>query len=280
MPVSSLTFHKYLPWASLYLLFNSIGLPVGLLYTTALAPIFYLWLVHAGEKRVLLRFLLVSAPFIVAHGLIGIASPLLYLRSYVLVGLVYVSAYAFCRAIKETKTLDRLFQQVTILNFGLTTTAILLRYTPAREWFWTDEINMSTGDHFSRLTLFVYEPSYLAMLLTPLLVFFLFRLIFRPNLQHLMYFFMVATPFILSQSFGGLAIVSVAVLLSLFSYIRELIKRPTVLLAGIIICLVITLTLTTDNAISKRTAQIVTGQDSSTLSRTVFSYYLSFRIAS
>jgi hypothetical protein len=197
-----------------------------------------------------------------------------------LVGLVYVSAYAFYRAIKETKALDRLFQQVTILNFGLTTIAILLRYTPAREWFWTDEINMSTGDHFSRLTLFVYEPSYLAMLLTPLLVFFLFRLIFRPNVQHLMYFFMVTTPFVLSQSFGGLAIVSVAVLLSLFSYIRELIKRPAVLLAGIVICLVIALTLTTDNAISKRTAQIVTGQDSSTLSRTVFSYYLSFRIAS
>ncbi|HLH08227.1 MAG TPA: hypothetical protein VKW78_13390 [Terriglobales bacterium] len=279
MPTASLTLHKYLPFAALYLLFNSVGLPMGLLYTTALAPLLYFWVIHAGSKRVLKPFLLLSFPFLVAQVSHGIASPLLYLRSYVLIGLVYVNAYAFYVALKNIKTLSRLFEQVTMLNFFLTVIAMLLRYTPGRELFWTDEINLNTGQHFSRLTLLVYEPSYLAMLLTPLLIFFLYRLILGPSLRRFGYFIMVAVPFVLSESYGGFAIVSAAVFLSLLAYFRELIKRRSVLISGVLLCVIVVLVLGTDNPISKRTAEIIAGKDSSTLSRTVFSYYLSFRIA-
>src|SRR5271166_3650691 len=133
-----LSFHRYLPLAVLYFFFNSAGLPHGLTYTAVLSPVFYLWLVKTGEKRMLTTFVVLTTPFVIAHAWLGVASWQAYATSYLLLVLVYINVFSFWVALKRTRTLGQLFEQLIVLNFGFTLIAIAIRFTSLRDLLWID----------------------------------------------------------------------------------------------------------------------------------------------
>src|SRR5580704_171778 len=122
-----LSIHRYLPVASFYFFLNRAGLPLGLFYTSIFAPLLYFWLYLEGRRWLTAKFLLALSPFIVAHIIDGVASPMQYLRSLFLLWTVYIAVYAFCWALMRSRTIERLLEQLIVLNFFVAILALIVR---------------------------------------------------------------------------------------------------------------------------------------------------------
>ena len=135
-----LSIHRFLPLAAFYFFFNAAGLPTGLFYTTPFFLPFPLYLPYLKEQRRLTtKFLLLFSPFLVAHLIMGVTSPVYYLRSLLLLWSVYIAVFAFCWALTKSNTVDRLFDQLILLNFFASVLAIIAFPTPLRLVFWHDD---------------------------------------------------------------------------------------------------------------------------------------------
>ena len=272
--------HRYLPIAACYFFLNSAGLPLGLFYTTIFSPFLFLWLYLKGRRWLTTWFFLSLSPFILAHMIDGIAFPFYYLRSLLLLWSVYVAVYAFCWALTKTKTLDRLFDQLILLNFCATILALAIRPTPMRVFLWREEAEaIASTSHLLRLNLLSMEPSAYANLMLPLLIFAALRLFRDSKHRNLIYLMMIAVPFLLAQSFGGLSIAVAGLSAALLTSYRRLLSKPKPL--AILVCLAIAagLILLTSNSISERVFQVAAGGDSSTKSRTIFSFVIAYVVA-
>jgi hypothetical protein len=205
---------------------------------------------------------------------------LYYLRSLLLLWSVYVAVYAFCWALTKTKTLGRLFDQLILLNFCATLLALAIRPTPMRLFLWRDEAEaIASTSHLLRLNLLSMEPSAYANLMLPLLIYAALRLLRDSKQKNLSYLMMIAVPFLLAQSFGGLSIAAAGLSAALLTSYRRLLSKPKPL--AILICLAIAaaLILLTSNSISERVFQVAAGGDSSTKSRTIFSFVIAYVVA-
>src|ERR1017187_8623820 len=134
---AGLYFHRLLPIAVLYFFFNSTGLPVGLFYTALLSPFFYLWLYLEGKRWLTLKFVACLLPFVVMQVHHGLDSPLYYARSILLLWTVYVTVYSFCWALLKCKNIERLFEELIVLNFCAAMAALVILFTPYKELLWS-----------------------------------------------------------------------------------------------------------------------------------------------
>jgi hypothetical protein len=210
-----LSIHHYLPVAACYFFFNHAGLPNGLFYSTILSPLLFLWLYLNGRRWLTAKFLLLMSPFILAHFVMDIASPLYYLRSLFLLWTVYVTVYAFSWALLKSRGIDRLFDQLIALNFCVALFALATFPTPLRLLLWHDDSNTTLGtSHLFRLSLLASEPSVYAELMLPLVIFAALRLLKDNNKRSLAYLIMISIPLLLTQSFGGLSISLVGIVAS------------------------------------------------------------------
>ena len=280
LPTLRLTLHRLFPAAAFYFFLNSAGLPKGLFFTTLLSPLLYIWLYCKGQRRLTLKFLLAFSPFLVAHFLHGIDSPMFYARSLFVLWTVFIAVTAICFALSKTATADRLFDQLNVANFIATGIACLTYPTPMRALFWEQDTSTFRGTSaILRLRLFTVEPSAYAFLMMPLLVFASLRLFHKTSPRNFLYFLMIVIPLLLSQSFGGISIGIAAVGVSLVMTNPRLFKRTGSLLA-ICFCLVIVAGLmVTRNPISERVLQVASGSDSSTRARTLFSFIAAYAVA-
>lgn len=276
-----LTVHRYLPFAAFYFFFNRAGLPVGLFYTTIFAPAIFVWLYLSGIRYITSRFLLCFFPFVIAHIVLGISSPLYYARSLFLLWTVYVAVYGICWALTRTTSLAKLFEQLIVLNFGATLVALAFFPTPLRSLLWHDNNNVLAGvSHSVRLNLLNTEPSAYALLMLPLLLFAALQLLRRLTTRRVIFASMIALPFLLCQSFGGISMLAAALGAVLVVSFRRLFRRPSALIGAGVIMISFGLILFTHNPISQRIVQVLSGQDSSTSSRTVYSFLVAFSVAS
>src|SRR5688572_20308098 len=159
--------NKYLPFAFVYFFFNSVALPLGLTYTALLGPFFYVWVLLKRKKEILLPFLAILAPFIIAHVLFGDVE----IKSYVLSMLNIILIYFFCQAVYTfliaANDHEKVFRKILIANFILCFVAIIFYFTSWSEFFWIRQ-NITRGvDQFLRLKLFTYEAAYYAQLFIP-----------------------------------------------------------------------------------------------------------------
>ena len=275
-----LLIHRYLPVATVYFFFNGVGLPAGLFYTTVFSPVLYLWLYLKGHHWLTAKFLLILSPFIIAHMVTGVASPLQYLRSLLLWWTVYITVCAFCWALMECRSIDRLFEQLIILNFYATLLAIAIFPTPLRYILWIENGEITAGfSHSYRLNLLSIEPSGYANLMLPLLVFTALRLLRNNSVRNLSYFMMIAVPFLLCQSIGGICMGLAGIGISLMTGFRQFFHRSTS--RTLFLCLAISTCalLLTPNPISARILQAAAGNDSSTNSRTINAYIAAYTVA-
>ncbi len=273
--------HRYLPFATLFFFFNSAGLPRGLFYTTLLSPLLFLWLYLKGERWLTAKFLLLFSPFIVVQASMGIQSHLYYLRSLLLLWSVFIAVYALCFGLLKTSEIERLFDELIVLNFVAALLALMLLFTPLREFLWMDTSDTLTDhSHLLRLSMLCSEPSVYAELMLPLIIFAALRLFVDVNRRSVLYFAMICMPFLLSQSFGGLSISFAAIGASLLvSYRRFLGKPRSLLIFGALVC-VVSAVILIPNPIGARLFQVLAGSDSSTQSRTTLSFVIAYAVAS
>ena len=273
--------HRYLPIAAVYFFFNHAGLPNGLFYTTILSPLFFLWLYLKGHRWLTTKFLLLLSPFILAQIAMGIPSPLYFLQSTLLLWTVYVTVYAFYWALSNSGGIDRLFDQLIVLNFCVVLFALATLFTPLRLLLWHDDSDVVSGtSHLLRLSLLTTEPSVYAELMLPLLIFAAIRLLRDTTSRNLIYLIMIGVPVLLSQSFGGVSIGLAGLGIAILTSYRRLFRQPRNLMIFALMVIGVSALLLTNNPFSDRVVQVVTGGDSSTKSRTIFSFIVAFTVAS
>jgi len=265
----------------IYFFFNSVALPVGLFYTTILSPLFFVWLYRRGQKWLPLIFLACLSPFIIAHALNGIESPFYYARSSLLLWTVSIIVCTFYLALANCRELDRLFEQLIVLNFAAMLIAVLFLFTNFREVFWNDYSDSfeEGSNQVLRLKLLTSEPSEYANLMVPLLVFAILRVIRAPKMRNFIYAAMITFPFLLCQSLGGLAMSLAGIgAASLVSFRHAARKEEMFLIFAVIVILIAGLVIV-PNPVSQRISQAIAGEDSSVDSRTVSSFVVAYAVA-
>jgi len=221
------------------------------------------------------------SPFVIAHAFNGIESSYYYARSSLLLWTVCITVYAFSLALLKCESMGRLFEQLIVLNFCAAMIALVVLFTRFREVLWNDYSDSfeEGSSQVLRLKLLTSEPSVYAFLMAPLLVFVILRLLRNPGKRNLLYAVMIAIPFLLCQSFGGLSIslagIGVAVLVAFRNVLKQ---RRAWLVLGVMVILVAALVYV-PNPISERLSLVATGKDSSTDSRMVSSFIVAYSIA-
>ena len=261
-----LRLHKYAPVAYLYFFFNSVGLPTGLFYTTILSPLFYLWLIYQGKRKITLRFILCLAPFVAVQMFLGVNSYFYYARSCVLLWTVYITVYAFAVALMRIENLERFFEHLIAANFCIAMLVVLLIPTPLKTLVWNN------GDYSLRLALLTSEPSVYGFLMAPLLVFAVLRLFYKPLRRNLLYVAFIVIPMLLSQSFGAISICSAGIAVAFLTISPSLFKQRSTRLAllgvAFLLVLLVAVALFVPNPLTARLVAVTTGTDSSVQSRT------------
>jgi hypothetical protein len=221
------TIHRLLPIATLYFFFNSVGLPTGLFYTSILSPIFFIWLYFQHKRWLTHKFILCLSPFIIAHAIQGVDSTFYYARSTLLLWSVYIASYASCRALIKARHVDRLFDQLIVLNFIAALLALVLLPTPLGNLLWTSGFSdlADMPSYVRRLQLLTLEPSHYGFEMVPLLIFAAIRLLQTPCARNCLYVAMILLPLLLSQSFGSLSFCAAALAVALLPALPRLLKK-------------------------------------------------------
>jgi hypothetical protein len=194
-----------------------------------------------------------------------------------------ICAYIY---LKEYKGIDKLFKQILIVNFMLIIIALPFYFLPYsyQKWFWYTNV-FTTQSNFTRLALFTFEASYYALLLIPIVYYFILKLVL--NLQIIKgkwVLVMIGLPLLLSMSFGVIGGTLIAAAFMLLLHYPSILKykTPVLILAiialGIFLSAIIALLFFSDTLVVKRIFNIFIGTDTSTNGRTKESFLIAWEI--
>jgi hypothetical protein len=271
---------KYLPVVFIYFFINSLGLPFGLTYTALLSPLLYVWVVISRRQEVLWPFLLALTPVVLIQLSLGVDT-----KSYFISLLNITLVYLFCQAAYmffiKCQHPEEIFHQLLIINFVCCIIAIPLFFTPYSDLLWTKQFITTGAEEVTRLSLLTYEPSYYALLFTPLFCYFLLQLIFyRNSINGWLLLVMLLLPLVLSFSLGVISAIAVALVISFVVHFKTFIRNKRfVNLAGVAVVSVVTALLIgliffPDNIFFVRIGNVLSGKDSSGKGRTFEAFWL------
>jgi hypothetical protein len=268
----------YMPFAIIYFFFNSVFLPLGLLYTTVLAPLFYFWLLRQGQRWVAAKFLLLSAPFMVIQFRNGVETTP-YIVSLALTMAVYFGAYTFYVFVNWTERLEEFIQWMVVINFALTCIGMILYFTPWEEAMWRPAEAFVGKAVVSRFQMFTYEPSYYCQVIAPLILWSFFKFARRTEPRTLALFLMTLIPLLMSYSFGViLALVLAIAGVHAWNW-RHVLKRYYMVVGAPLTAVVSVYILLGSNTFAARMQSFLAGNDSSGMARTVVAWVLAYYIA-
>lgn len=277
--------NKYFPVVLIYFFVNSLFLPFGLTYTSLLAPLFYIWILLARKKEVVLPFLLVLLPFICVHlFFIGVDQ-----KSYFISLLNLIAVYISCQAVytffKVCADPEKIFARILVINFILCLVAVVVFFTPWYETVWIQQDYTRGVQEFKRLKLFTYEASYYATLFTPLFFFFFLQYLFGQNkIKTGWLLLMLFVPLILSFSIGVIGSILIASFITWIIYFHRLtVKRRIlnwVISSGAVVgaALFTIILFFRHNPVFTRIGNIFSGEDLSARGRTVDAFAIAGKL--
>ena len=281
----TIQFNRYLPAEVLYFFLNSFLLPLGLLYTTLLTPVFLIWLYRYPSFRYIWLFFIVSLPFMAVHFLHGV-DVVVYLKSYLLLFSVFVFSVCVYQFLKLVKSLGSIYRSLIIINLFLVVVALAVYFVPGlKDVFWYKNFLTKGVNDLYRLKLLTYEASYYSFLLAPIAIYYYLKILLFRKRSGATTFLMVTIPLLLSLSFGVILAIVAAVLLLLCSDLRILsihrnFARYTLILLVIgFAFLFILLQFFPDNIVFIRIENVFKGRDTSFSGRTFDSVFLGWKIA-
>jgi len=276
--------NKYFPFALVYFFFNSLGLPLGLTYTTLLAPFFYYWILITRKREVLLPFLIALVPFFIVQFNEGVD-----LKTYFVSVLNLTAVYIFCQAfytfLINCKNIEGIFRKLVIINFLLCLIAIPIYFTDYYYILWIKQFLTEGVDEFLRLKLFTYEASYYATLFTPIFFFYFLKVNLGQNKKSsFLIFALIFLPYLLSFSLGVISSIIISVIIMYVLLFRYLSKKRRFWWLGIFVSGSIALMLITlfaffpENTLFIRIGNIFSGHDTSGNGRTSDAFLLGNKI--
>jgi hypothetical protein len=276
--------NKYFPFALIYFFFNSLGLPLGLTYTTLLAPLLYYWILITRKREILFPFLVAFIPFIIIQVNVGVQ-----LKTYFVSILNFTSVYIFCQAfytfLKYCKDIEGIFRKLVIVNFILCLIAIPLYFTDYYNILWIKQFLTEGVDEFLRLKLFTYEASYYATLFTPLFFFYFLKVILGQNKKSsFLILVLIFLPYLLSFSLGVISTILISIIITYVLVFRYISRKRRFWWIGItvscatVFLLISLLIFFPDNALFQRIGNIFSGNDLSGRGRTSDAFLLANKI--
>ncbi|HMK57531.1 MAG TPA: hypothetical protein VK462_00610 [Nitrososphaeraceae archaeon] len=279
--------NKYYPFAFVYFFINAVGLPLGMLYTTLLTPLFYGWLVLKGKGEILFKFFVFFTPFIIIHLINGV-DKFAYVKSTLLFLTVYIFGFTFYTLITSYLETEKIFRKLLITNFILTVIALLFVFTRYRFLFWSDyqiEAGGVSIEHWPRLAMFTYEPSYYSTLLVPIFAYYFTNFITKQTQRNGFDLLMIIFSLVLSLSMGvisGLAMsISFLVILNAPRFLasKKLLYSISAIVISLILAFIVLVFFYPENPFFVRITAIMGGGDTSAKGRTYEAFYLAFKIA-
>jgi hypothetical protein len=276
--------NKYFPFALIYFFFNSLGLPLGLTYTTLLAPLLYYWILITRKREILLPFLAAFIPFIIIQVNEGVE-----FKTYFVSLLNFTAVYIFCQAfytfLRNCKDIEGIFRKLVMVNFILCLIAIPLYFTDYYYILWIKQFLTEGVDEFLRLKLFTYEASYYATLFTPLFFFYFLKVILGQNKKSsFLILVLIILPYLLSFSLGVISTILISIIITYVIVFRYISKKRRFWWIGITVsCATVLLLISLfiflpDNALFQRIGNILSGNDLSGRGRTSDAFLLGNRI--
>lgn len=270
----------------LYFFFNSVGLKGGLLYTNLLTPFFLIWVYKKGYFKTIFYPFAVLLPFALVHYLMGVdVKTFLISHALVLSTIIFVvSAYIY---IVHYRSLQQLMNSILIVNFILVLIAIPFYFMKEeyQQIFWYTNL-FTKHKEFTRLSLFTFEASYYALLLVPLVYYFLFKVGYHPRMRNKgLILIMTLIPFLLSMSFGVLGGTALTAMLMcwfnrhLFVKHRLLFNTIATLVVILLIVTIVVFLFFSNSLLISRISNIFTGTDTSARGRTFESFEIAYLVA-
>lgn len=276
--MSSFRTHKSLPMACIYFFFNSFDFfPEGLLVTSILSPIFYIWLLRKKRKFVLEPLLLFLAPFAFVNYLDGGMNWKDYVVSFLLLVTVYTTVYAFAVRLQEIRSLEKLVPILIWINFAIGCIGLMVRFTPWYRYMWQDHSLSAGGTGQIRYRMFTYEPAHYAMIITPLVLYAYWQFVQKKNWRNFRLLAGAGFPFLMAGSFGAIGAITAGILASQAILHRHLRQTKWFVAAGLI-CTIGYVALPDTSHLKTRVDNVVEGNDSSTNVRTSASYVAAYAI--
>ena len=279
-------FDKFLLVAIIYFFFNSLLLPMGLMYTVLLTPLFYYWLLKNNRKNILGYFIAAWAPWAIVHFFVG-GDVFFYIKSSLLYFTVYIFCYAFYIFLKRGQRLKNIFGYLLVFNFIGVLIAFLILFTPINKLLWTFAALTVNMTDFPRIRLLTYEPSYYATLMVPFVVYYTLGILLKPySLKTIIgLLVMITLPLAFSFSLGVLACLFISFVLILLLKFRLLINKRrvfyslTALIITSILGLIAVAIFLPDNPLFERINDLYSGKDTSAQGRTTQAFVLANQIA-
>lgn len=268
----------------LFVFFNSVALPHGLLYTTLLTPFFVFWLWRKRVYKYLLWFPVVSVLLWLVHSNAPIDSAA-YLKSSALYFATFIFSVAAWKWLKDNTHMDWYFKQILVLNTILLPIAVVAFAHPfTRNWFWYMVPFSGDMPTIPRLRMLTYEASYYSLLLAPLVLYYLAQAAFGKGRRTLLPLALVVIPLLLSFSLGVMASLAIACLGVLMWYLMPLAKRKRTYLhlffalGGLLFVLLALYAVWPDNPLYTRLGNVLSHNDSSARGRTYEAFYLAGKL--
>jgi len=271
--------HKKLLLFSLYFFFNPLGLPLGLLHTTWLAPIAYFSRLTKRKMTFLVLFFFVSSLFC---GLQLLFLPQIdyyfYFRSFIWSFFIVLSVYQAAKILPAIPSPARLFSQLIWVNFGLTCLGIVFYFTSYSDLFWVSKVITSGTEAATRFKMFTSEPAHYSFAVAPLFI-FAFVAFLQNKKKNWLPLLLTLFPLGLSFSLGVLVSLALAIGLAGILYFNRLFRRWSIFTLLGIALIIVAVLLSTENLLSTRVANVISGNDSSSSGRTFQSFLVSWDLA-
>lgn len=271
--------------ALIYFFFNALWLPFGMLYTHLMSPFFYFYLLVKRRGVVLFPLFVFLIPFSVAHIIVGVKWESFIISNGLLIS-TYIVASTFAYAAPRFLNLKRIYRQLLIANFFFALVCVGLLFTPWKELVWYLEKFTNNITDLPRLAMLTYEASYYSFLFAPIALYYLLKVMMRQyTMSPWVILIMVLVPLGLSLSVGIIASMAIAFIgLFLIHWQKIFYKRTFFAFASLGLSVVVlgglvALVFFPENAVLVRIENIITGRDSSALSRTVYSFDLAKLVA-
>lgn len=266
-------------YLAVFLFFNTVLLPEGLLYTSVFFPFLVYGLRRSKWSEHLALLFLLLVFYAAFHFLLNEIYWVDYFQSAGLFFAACVSVIYAISLIQRDLDPDLLFKKIIILNFLFFLVAVVFKGTSLNDIFWSVSKITKGAEESQRLKLFVYEPSYYSTLMVPFLAFFLCRFIWVGSIKGFVWFLLVLIPVLASFSMGVLsALLMSFVLVSAIFFVRIIRTKFAIGVVAIFLAIVIPVA-STDNLITQRLENVMSGDDSSGNNRLIESPLVALDIA-
>lgn len=265
--------------ASIYFFFNTIGLPAPITFTSLLSliKIREVFRTHLKAMGIIAVGLAVFACTHISMGVV-ISD---YMKSSAFFGLLLFSGFAVYEYLKSPAIrYQQIFEWMSIGSLLLLIFSLFFLNTRWEELLWKSHQFVGDGVHVRRYFGLSYEPSHLALTLSPIFLYFLLSLLQRPNWKKLGFLAAVSLPIALTFSFGFIASLVVVLIFMALTLLLTSRKFQKLLLIPVVLTTIgFAVMISFPNPFSERVEYILKGSDTSVNGRTTEAFMLAYRCA-